>query len=208
MSLTYAAQQSENSVRKSSTIVIVVLLHLGFFYAFTHGLNVVNIVAPLKDTVAVFIPEEKRPIPELPVPRVKPLDTPIDTPLPDMPKDVQEAQVQPDVLVSAPTGESAITPGTTGSELAPARSFSIAHRVDPAYPAASRRAGESGTVLLGIVVGPNGLPTEINVERSSGFMRLDDAAVAAVRKWRFTVSSDSEYARVRLPLTFRLDTVQ
>ena len=111
--------------------------------------------------------------------------------------------------VTTGEGESAITPDTVdGSEVPPARSFSITHRVDPVYPAAARRAGQSGTVLLNIVVGPNGSATEVNVERSSGFMALDDAAVAAVRKWRFSVSDNSNYSRVRLPVAFKLAAVQ
>jgi protein TonB len=207
MSLTYAAEQATSPVRKSSTIVIVVLLHAGFFYAFTHGLNVVEIVTPLKDTVAVFIPKESPPPLPLPEPETKPLETPIDNLVPDLPPPIP-MDVSPEVSVNVDSGESAITTDVVGTEVAPARSFAIKQRVNPVYPSASRRAGESGTVLLDIVVGPNGAPTEINVERSSGFVALDDAAVAAVRKWRFTVSSDSNYARVRLPVTFKLETVR
>lgn len=206
MSLTYAAQQSPVSVRKSSTVIAVVLLHLGFFYALTHGLNVANI-AKFTETVAVFIPEEIPPEPEPPAPVVKPLDTPIDNLVPEVPTPVQ-LEIPPDIQVTAEsTNTAAITPDASGT-VAPARSFSITHRVNPLYPSASKRAGEEGTVLLDIVVGSNGVPTEINVERSSGFPALDDSAVAAVRKWRFTVNSDSSYARVRLPVTFKLETVR
>jgi protein TonB len=208
MSLTYAAQQSGNPIRKSSTIVIVVLLHVGFFYAFTHGLSVVNIVTPLKETIAVFIPDETPPLTEPPPPQVKPLDAPIDNLVPEAPTPT-EVEIPPEVPVAVDTGASVIVTDMAGSsEVAPARSFSISRQVNPVYPAASRRAGESGSVLLNIVVGPSGSPTEIHVERSSGFPALDDAAVAAVRKWRFTVSSDSDYARVRLPVTFKLDTAR
>lgn len=207
MSLTYAAEQSVNPVRKSGAIVIVVLLHVGFFYAFTNGLNVVNIVTPLKDTVAVFIPEETPPTPEPPAPEIKPLEAPIDTLVPNVTPPVA-VEIPPEVPVNVDTGASAITTNTASGEVTPARSFSIKQRVNPVYPAGSQRAGESGTVLLDIIVGPDGVPTQVNVERSSGFPALDDAAVAAVRKWRFTVSSDSNYAQLRLPVTFKLETVR
>lgn len=206
MSLTYAAQQT-NQARKSGAIIIVALLHVGFFYAFTHGLNVVEIVTPLKDTVAVFIPEERPPLPEPPKPELKPLDRPvIETMVPDVQTPV-EMEIPAEVPVDV-VGESAISTDNAGGDvaIAPARSFSIKHQVNPVYPAASRRAGESGTVLLNIVVGPDGAPTQIDVERSSGFAALDEAAVTAVRKWRFTVNSDSSYSRVRLPVTFKLET--
>jgi protein TonB len=204
MSLTYAAQTSDTSVRKSGTIIFVVLLHVGFLYAFTHGMNVVNLVTPIKRTVAVFIPEQK-PQETPPQPVIKPLDRT----LADLPSDVPakiDIAVMPDVFVEPTPGPSTITAEVGGApEIAPARSFAITHQVSPQYPAASRRAGESGTVLLDIVIGPNGAPTEINVERSSGYTALDQAAVTAVRLWRFTVSSDASYARVHLPVSFRLE---
>ncbi len=205
MSLTYAAQPTDGSVRKSAAIVVVVLVHVGFLYAFIQGLNVIDIVQPLKATVAVFIPDQTPPPESPPVPEPKPLEVPIDTmtaetspPLP--------MEIVPDMSVPVNTGESAISIEAPAADPAPpARSFSIMHRVDPPYPAASRRAGESGTVLLSVVVGPNGAPTEINVERSSGYAALDQAAVAAVRRWRFAVISDSSYSRLRLPITFKLE---
>ncbi len=207
MSLTHAAQQSASPIRKSATVVVVVSLHAGFFYAFTQGLNVVEIMTPLKDTVAVFIPEEKPPSSEPPAPQVKPLETPIDTMVSETPAPVpMEMDIRSEVPVTVDTGASIFATEIAGNEVAPARFFSITRQVNPVYPAASRRAGEAGTVLLNIVVGPDGAPTDISVERSSGFMGLDDAAVTAVRKWRFAVNSDSSYARVRLPVTFKLET--
>ena len=203
MSLTYAAQQSEGSARKSGAIAAVVLLHLGFLYAFTHGLNVVVFTQPLQDITAILIPEEKPPQETPPVVEPKPLETPIEQMVAEAPIPVP-VDVPPDMPMEVPTGDTAISPPVNA--IPPAHAFSIKHRVDPQYPAAARRAGESGTVLLSIVIGPDGVPTEIDVERSSGYAALDQAATAAVRQWRFTVSSDSSYSRVRLPITFRLET--
>lgn len=55
----------------------------------------------------------------------------------------------------------------------------------PVYPPISRRHGEQGKVLLRVFVGEDGLPREVQIKESSGFRRLDDAALAAVRKWKF-----------------------
>ena len=55
----------------------------------------------------------------------------------------------------------------------------------PNYPRASLRRGEAGEVLLRIHVGADGRPGAIDIVRSSGHRRLDQAAVAAVRRWRF-----------------------
>jgi protein TonB len=55
----------------------------------------------------------------------------------------------------------------------------------PAYPATSKRLGEDGTVVLRVRVTPEGRPDTVTVERSSGFARLDRAALDAVRQWKF-----------------------
>ncbi len=219
MSLTYAAQQdrttgklAEYSARKSAAIVAVVLLHIGFFYAFTHGLNVVTIIQPFKNPVTVFIPEKIRPEVPPPVPLVKSLDVQVDNFDRRLPAPVI-TDSPPDVPVITESGHTAITAdadsNVSGSPATgPARAFAITQRVNPLYPVASRRAGESGTVVLDIVVGPDGAPSEIKVLNSSGYAALDESAMTAVRKWRFTVSSDTSYARVRLPITFKLETVR
>lgn len=55
----------------------------------------------------------------------------------------------------------------------------------PKYPAAERRAGHEGSVILQIYVSENGKVTEAKVQQSSGFPALDEAAVKEVlRSWR------------------------
>lgn len=56
----------------------------------------------------------------------------------------------------------------------------------PAYPLESRRMMEEGTVTLALLVGTDGRVVEISVANSSGFARLDKAALDAVRQWRWT----------------------
>ena len=56
----------------------------------------------------------------------------------------------------------------------------------PEYPPASRRAGEAGTVQLRCFVKEDGRCTEVAVVKSSGFDKLDEAAVKEVqRNWKF-----------------------
>jgi periplasmic protein TonB len=56
----------------------------------------------------------------------------------------------------------------------------------PPYPADSRREGEQGTVTLHVLVAQDGAVERVEIEESSGFDALDDAAVATVReRWRF-----------------------
>ncbi|WP_395703703.1 energy transducer TonB [Aquabacterium sp.] len=53
------------------------------------------------------------------------------------------------------------------------------------YPAASRRARETGRVVLRLFIDERGQPRQVQVNRSSGFPRLDDAAVAAIQQALF-----------------------
>lgn len=56
----------------------------------------------------------------------------------------------------------------------------------PGYPVAALRAGQQGTVLLRVLVGTDGRPTEVSVQTSSGHRALDLAARSQVlRSWRF-----------------------
>jgi protein TonB len=56
----------------------------------------------------------------------------------------------------------------------------------PAYPMGARRKREQGTVVLRLVIGEDGRVVDVTVQRSSGFAALDQAAVGAVRKWRWS----------------------
>ncbi|MCT2398439.1 energy transducer TonB [Novosphingobium mangrovi (ex Huang et al. 2023)] len=55
----------------------------------------------------------------------------------------------------------------------------------PTYPYMSRRNREEGTVLLKVLVTAEGQAGTIEIRESSGFERLDHAALKTVRKWRF-----------------------
>ncbi len=55
---------------------------------------------------------------------------------------------------------------------------------DPEYSEEARRAKYQGTVVLWLIVGPDGQPRDLRVLRSVG-MGLDEKALQAVRMWRF-----------------------
>lgn len=77
----------------------------------------------------------------------------------------------------------------------------------PVYPTASRRMGEEGKVLLRVHVGAHGHAHAVEIRQSSGFVRLDDAARAAVERWRFVPAKRGEEAVaswVLVPIVFSL----
>lgn len=77
----------------------------------------------------------------------------------------------------------------------------------PEYPGSSRRLRETGRVLLRVLVAAQGTAKEVRVEASSGFDRLDRAAVDAVRRWRFVPAKRGDQALeawVLVPIDFNL----
>lgn len=85
----------------------------------------------------------------------------------------------------------------------------ILSKAEPEYPSAARQDGQQGTVILKVQILENGRPGFIDIYSTSGYAALDNAAVAAVRKWRFTPAKDSASGRAiqcttTLPVSFRL----
>ncbi|MGB7990419.1 MAG: energy transducer TonB, partial [Candidatus Methylophosphatis roskildensis] len=77
----------------------------------------------------------------------------------------------------------------------------------PAYPSLARRAGEEGKVMLRVFVEASGKPSKIEVRSSSGSTRLDDAAMAAVWRWKFLPArrgDENVAAWVLVPISFSL----
>lgn len=67
--------------------------------------------------------------------------------------------------------------------------------------------GEQGRVLLRVLVSRSGEPSEVAVNTGSGHDRLDQAALAAVRHWRFEPARQGDEtvsAWVIVPIVFML----
>lgn len=77
----------------------------------------------------------------------------------------------------------------------------------PHYPLAARRRGMQGRVLLTVMVNEEGKVTNLFVKQSCGYHLLDEAALKAVRQWRFrpaTRLGKSVSASVEIPIRFVL----
>ena len=102
--------------------------------------------------------------------------------------------------------ESAVTGGTPSISLPDAHAFYL-QNPKPEYPARSRLLREEGKVVLRVWVGADGLPTKAEVATSSGYERLNAAALRAVMDWRFTPGKRNGQAQameVLVPMPFRL----
>ncbi|MES3040933.1 MAG: energy transducer TonB [Pseudomonadota bacterium] len=126
-------------------------------------------------------------------PAAAPLPEPKPLPLPPqpVPKPVEQP---PEPVLSAPV-------------VPPRFDAAYLNNPSPSYPALSRRNGEAGKVMLRIQVSSDGRPLQVELQRSSGYSRLDDAALAAVRQWRFIPAKRGEENLtewVLVPLVFKL----
>jgi protein TonB len=150
----------------------------------------------------VFIPESKPVEPETPLVKPEIADVmPLETPPPELQLD--EPVVPP---ADNPMPASSNASAATAANGAP-QELKTSQRVEPAYPATSRRQGEEGTVRVKVLVDERGRPQEVAVAQSSGFARLDEAALQAVRRWRFVAATNGERAVTawtQVAITFRL----
>jgi len=81
----------------------------------------------------------------------------------------------------------------------------------PKYPDTARRDGKEGRVLLRVLVNEEGRSASVEVNRSSGVEVLDQAALEAIKRWRFTPARVGEKpvdSWVRIPIDFRLNDTQ
>jgi protein TonB len=135
--------------------------------------------------------EHVEPKPE-PKPKPKPKPKPVHKPRPKpRPRPVKPAP-EP-VAATAPSGhaDEHQAPKAPAQPVDPNRPRLIGHidylgrRPVPVYPRLSERRGEQGRVVIRVVISPKGDVTKATVRSSSGFERLDDAALDAARSARF-----------------------
>lgn len=94
-----------------------------------------------------------------------------------------------------------------GGQQASGSKVEIIRFVKPAYPSVARDAGWEGTVIVRALIQTDGLPAEVNVQKSSGHSILDKAATKAIQQWRFDPEKDGNIPiakYVDIPLKFEL----
>ncbi|MDB6031056.1 MAG: TonB family protein [Verrucomicrobiales bacterium] len=78
---------------------------------------------------------------------------------------------------------------------------------EPLYPVAARRRGLEGLVTLRLLVNASGKADRVEIAKSSGFSLLDEAAIAAVKRWDFEPGERAgkpAASQVDIPIRFRL----
>ncbi len=121
---------------------------------------------------------------------------------PDAPKRAPERPQPPER--ASPDLRAGAAPGTRGVRRRARRSEGSVLM----YPYESRLRGESGVALIVASVGADGACLSARVERSSGFPRLDAAALDAVRQSRFepaTLDGEPVASEETLEIAFELE---
>jgi protein TonB len=99
---------------------------------------------------------------------------------------VADDVVLPPLPVVTPGGDVAPPPVVeVGPPVAATSTARVLRSEEPPYPAAARRLGEQGAVLVRVLVGADGRAERVEIASSSGSSRLDEAALASVRRWLF-----------------------
>jgi protein TonB len=196
----YASQQ-RNPGKHVVGLGLVVLLHLILFWAISSGLAK-KFVKVIKGPVEAQLIEDAKP--DIPPPPPPP---PPQKSAPPPPEYVPPV----DISVSATTGANAIA-SVSNAPVAPVRTAAVINAAascpKPEYPSSSRRNEEEGTVQLRFLIGTEGQVLESQVEKSSGFTRLDEAARAAISRCQFkpgTLNGKAEQSWASMKYTWRLE---
>lgn len=196
----YAARQ--RSPRKHLTgIGLVVLLHALLLWAISSGLAR-KVVRMTENTVEAVLMSEAPPPAPTPPPKTPPPKTPAPPPpAPTAPAINQAAITQ---AATPPAAAAPTAPAIrTGAAIQPG-----AYCAKPDYPSASRRMEEEGTVTLKFLIGVDGRVLQADVEKSSGFARLDEASRNALSKCQFrpgTVDGKPEQSWTTIQYKWRLE---
>ena len=134
------------------------------------------IPAPIPEPVAKPEPVIEPP----PEPVAEPRQIAEPTPEPSPPEPIINPEAEKTAVDSVEQNSTLITEKGVSTQAVSTRP------IQPQYPRISQRRNEEGNVVLAIEVKASGRPGKISVAQSSGYKRLDDAAVKAVQRATFT----------------------
>jgi periplasmic protein TonB len=221
-----------NEKKSSGILLFVMILHIVAIYYLAQKQIVtqakmapakpilVSLIAPpAPEPVLVPVIEPPKPViqpkPKLKkiVNEIKPIEMPAERLVEATTEEVKDLAPPAPVQVSQEAVETKTPPKADPAleeKIEPPK-FGVAYLNNPAptYPSLSRRKGEEGRALLRVLVSETGEATEVQLEKSSGSERLDQAAVDAVKNWRFIPArkgSQALSAYVLVPIKFSLNS--
>ena len=209
-------------VRPRGTVLVVACVaaaHGAALWALQRGLAMpASVTPPSLEVVAELLAPAPVAIAPTPAPAPRPRPAPAPAPAP-VPSDTQPAPAEPP---SAPVAAAAAAPAPAPAPAAaPAPAVAAAPAVElpssnaaylqnppPPYPPASRRLHEQGKVIVHVLIGADGHAQDAQLKQSSGYDRLDAAAIQTVRTWRYVPGKRAGVPTAMwfdVPLNFILD---
>ncbi|MES1982953.1 MAG: energy transducer TonB [Pseudomonadota bacterium] len=222
---------------RSMLFSLVVLVHVAIFWWLMSAPRTTTPPSVPLTIVATLLPsDEPRPQPATPpapptptpppIQRSPQIAPPVTTPratestpqATPLPQPTQENIVTPPTPISPPSEAAPVAaqappptpapPAPPAPLLPPRFDAAYLNNPTPAYPPGARRLGVQGKVLLRVHVATDGTAAEVQLHKSSGSPALDEAALAAVRKWRFVPArqgTEAVMAWVQVPIEFKLN---
>jgi protein TonB len=190
----YSIDDPAKNQKRTLAFFLVLLIHVLFVWVLASGLGkkaVEAVLGPVETKIIEELPDEDDepppPPPDIntPPPFVPPPEISI-----DIPAAAQSANTITVTNNPAPVAAPAPPPPKQEERAVvktpPSATGKGSRATQPEYPPSSRRAGEEGTVILQVYVLDSGRAGEVKVGKSSGFPKLDEAAIKEVqRNWRF-----------------------
>jgi protein TonB len=187
----------------------VVAAHAAALWAMQHAFaqpQPPEVVVPA-EVIAEFVappaPAPKPPAPPPPAPAPKPQPKPVvkkaalpkaiadPTPSPAAPRGAIDDAPQektppaPPAPATPPVPPAPPAPPAAPKMELPSSNAAYLNNPSPTYPAVSKRMGEQGKVFLRVYINEQGQPEKIEIKQTSGYDRLDEAALNTVRNWKF-----------------------
>jgi periplasmic protein TonB len=195
--------------RNTTIVALVMLLHIGGLWALHSGLlrRVAELIVPA-EIMLVMSQAEETPVPTPPSP-VKPDTTPLPRTLAPVIQPLTEpvqpvplavaalaTEPEPSALSPAPVAQASPPPAAAPSGIAqaalrtpvielPNSDAQYLNNAHPSYPPISKRLGEQGKVIVRTLIGVDGTAQDAHIKLSSGFDRLDQAAIQTALRWRY-----------------------
>ncbi|MES2105104.1 MAG: TonB family protein [Pseudomonadota bacterium] len=183
-------------IRGSGSLIVTILAHLGLIYALQNGL-IRHVTQALPKEIFISLqPETTQPATPRPAPKLIPMAKQAATPPTPVVPVINNAPAENAIVITqaepktAHLQEAAAPAAVQAPPAMPAQPKTISgiEYIQPPkleYPAISRRMGEAGKVALRVLVNEKGRAEKVEIEKSSGFSRLDEAAKQALMRALF-----------------------
>lgn len=125
--------------------------------------------------------------------------TPVSSTTPASPAAPAQTSAQTKARAATPSADAVVLPSSDADYL---------NNPAPVYPRMSRRMGEQGTVLVRVLISADGRAEQAEIRTSSGYARLDEAALDTVKRWRYVPGKRAGTAEAmwfNVPVRFVLD---